>query len=49
MTDPRPSLDGATLHFLRTEGPRGFLMQFALVYAAGPRSAITSMGRQPSK
>ena len=34
MTDPRPSLDGATLHFLRTEGPRGFLMQFALIYAA---------------
>jgi hypothetical protein len=34
MTDDRPDLSGATLHFLRTEGPRGFLMRFALVYAA---------------
>ena len=33
MTD-RPGLNGATLHFLRTEGPRGFLMRFALAYAA---------------
>jgi hypothetical protein len=33
MTAEPESLNGATLHFLRTEGPRGFLMRFALVYA----------------
>ena len=33
MTAEPSSLSGATLHFLRTEGPRGFLMRFALVYA----------------
>jgi hypothetical protein len=33
MTGEPANLSGATLHFLRTEGPRGFLMRFALVYA----------------
>lgn len=33
MTAEPESLNGATLHFLRTEGPRGFLLRFALVYA----------------
>lgn len=33
MTGEPENLRGATLHFLRTEGPRGFLIRFALVYA----------------
>jgi hypothetical protein len=33
MTADRISLKGATTHFLHTEGPRGFLLRFALVYA----------------
>lgn len=33
MTDNPSRLRGATLHFLRTGGPRGFLVRFALVYA----------------
>lgn len=34
MIDEKPDLSGAATHFLRTEGPRGFLLRFALVYAA---------------
>ncbi len=34
MTPEKTSLSGATLHFLYTEGPRGFLMRFAVAYAA---------------
>jgi hypothetical protein len=33
MTDHPSHLRGATLHFLRAAGPRGFLVRFALVYA----------------
>jgi hypothetical protein len=33
MTGEPANLRGATLHFLRTEGPRGFVVRFALVYA----------------
>lgn len=33
MTEDRISLKGATAHFLHTEGPRGFLLRFVLVYA----------------
>lgn len=33
MTADSISLTGATTHFLHTEGPRGFLLRFALVYA----------------
>ncbi len=33
MTDNPSRLRGATFHFLHTEGPRGFLVRFALVYA----------------
>lgn len=34
MTSGKTDLNGATLHFLRTQGPGGFLLRFALVYAA---------------
>lgn len=34
MTSDRINLNGATMHFLHTEGPGGFLLRFALVYAA---------------
>lgn len=34
MSSDKTGLKGATLHFLHTDGPRDFLMRFALVYAA---------------
>ncbi|MEX1251437.1 MAG: hypothetical protein WEA77_09615 [Hyphomonas sp.] len=34
MSSDKAGLKGAALHFLRTDGPRGFLMRFAFVYAA---------------